>query len=64
MNGTDWPSPVANLSMVEQQIHKVLAATGIDVPSLATGSFLKLLMLFFVKCELYLCDHVTKLRLE
>ncbi|XP_019106358.1 mediator of RNA polymerase II transcription subunit 33A isoform X2 [Beta vulgaris subsp. vulgaris] len=36
MNGTDWPSPAANLSMVEQQIHKVLAATGIDVPSLAT----------------------------
>lgn len=40
MNGTDWPSPAANLSMVEQQIHKVLAATGIDVPSLATGNFL------------------------
>uniref|UniRef100_A0A803MX65 Mediator of RNA polymerase II transcription subunit 33A n=1 Tax=Chenopodium quinoa TaxID=63459 RepID=A0A803MX65_CHEQI len=36
MNGTDWPSPAANLSMVEQQIHKVLATTGIDVPSLAT----------------------------
>ncbi|KAL2900638.1 Mediator of RNA polymerase II transcription subunit 33B [Bienertia sinuspersici] len=37
MNGTDWPSPAANLSTVEQQIHKVLAATGIDVPSLATA---------------------------
>ncbi|XP_057535996.1 mediator of RNA polymerase II transcription subunit 33A-like isoform X2 [Amaranthus tricolor] len=36
MNGTDWPSPAANLSLVEQQIHKLLAATGIDVPSLAT----------------------------
>ncbi|KAK9726140.1 hypothetical protein RND81_05G192800 [Saponaria officinalis] len=36
MNGTDWPSPAANLSFMEQQIHKVLAATGIDVPSLAT----------------------------
>lgn len=35
MNGTDWPSPAANLSFIEQQIHKVLAATGIDVPSLA-----------------------------
>ncbi|XP_034692228.1 mediator of RNA polymerase II transcription subunit 33A-like isoform X3 [Vitis riparia] len=35
MNGTDWPSPAANLSMVEQQIKKVLAATGVDVPSLA-----------------------------
>ncbi|KAL9227872.1 hypothetical protein vseg_003513 [Gypsophila vaccaria] len=36
MNGTDWPSPAANLSFMEQQIHKVLAATGIGVPSLAT----------------------------
>ncbi|GAB4841175.1 Mediator of RNA polymerase II transcription subunit 33A [Ancistrocladus abbreviatus] len=34
MNGTDWPSPAANLSAVEQQIKKLLAATGIDVPSL------------------------------
>ncbi|XP_057549504.1 mediator of RNA polymerase II transcription subunit 33A-like isoform X2 [Amaranthus tricolor] len=36
MNGTDWPSPAANLSLVEQQINELLAATGIDVPSLAT----------------------------
>ncbi|KAJ1433038.1 putative mediator of RNA polymerase II transcription subunit [Sesbania bispinosa] len=35
MNGTDWPSPSANLSLVEQQIKKILAATGVDVPSLA-----------------------------
>ncbi|GMH25966.1 hypothetical protein Nepgr_027809 [Nepenthes gracilis] len=34
MNGTDWPSPAANLSTVEQQIKKLLAATGIDAPSL------------------------------
>lgn len=39
MNGTDWPSPAANLSMVEQQIKKILAATGVDVPSLASGLF-------------------------
>ncbi|KAH0978452.1 hypothetical protein GBA52_028171 [Prunus armeniaca] len=37
MNGTDWPSPAANLSLVEQQIKKILAATGVDVPSLAVG---------------------------
>ncbi|OMO77792.1 hypothetical protein CCACVL1_14830 [Corchorus capsularis] len=37
MNGTDWPSPAANLSVVEQQIKKILAATGVDVPSLAIG---------------------------
>ncbi|XP_004494899.1 mediator of RNA polymerase II transcription subunit 33B-like isoform X2 [Cicer arietinum] len=35
MNGTDWPSPAANLSIVEQQIKKILAATGVNVPSLA-----------------------------
>ncbi|KAG9154144.1 hypothetical protein Leryth_000609 [Lithospermum erythrorhizon] len=37
MNGSDWPSPAANLSMVEQQIKKILAATGVDVPSLPLG---------------------------
>lgn len=37
MNGTDWPSPAATLSIVEQQIKKILAATGVDVPSLAVG---------------------------
>ncbi|XP_022727549.1 mediator of RNA polymerase II transcription subunit 33B-like isoform X2 [Durio zibethinus] len=37
MNGTDWPSPSANLSIVEQQIKKIIAATGVDVPSLAAG---------------------------
>ena len=40
MNGTDWPSPAATLSVVEQQIKKILAATGVDVPSLALGKFL------------------------
>lgn len=37
MNGTDWPSPAANLSMVEEHIKKIVAATGVDVPRLATG---------------------------
>ncbi|KAL4588205.1 hypothetical protein LXL04_001087 [Taraxacum kok-saghyz] len=37
MNGTDWPSPATNLSMVEQNINKILAATGVDVPSLSPG---------------------------
>uniref|UniRef100_A0A6N2NEA8 Mediator of RNA polymerase II transcription subunit 33A n=1 Tax=Salix viminalis TaxID=40686 RepID=A0A6N2NEA8_SALVM len=37
MNGTDWPSPAVNLSSVEQQIKKILAATGVDVPSLSVG---------------------------
>ncbi|CAI9288624.1 unnamed protein product [Lactuca saligna] len=37
MNGTDWPSPATNLSMVEQNINKILAATGVDVPSLSVA---------------------------
>ncbi|XAR61234.1 hypothetical protein NMG60_11034880 [Bertholletia excelsa] len=37
MNGTDWPSPAANFAMAEQQIKKILAGTGVDVPSLAEG---------------------------
>ncbi|CAK9161891.1 unnamed protein product [Ilex paraguariensis] len=37
MNGTDWPSPAANQSNVEEQIKKILAATGVDVPSLFAG---------------------------
>lgn len=37
MNGTDWPSPAGNLAIVEQQIRKILAGTGVDVPSLAAG---------------------------
>ncbi|CAN4093491.1 unnamed protein product [Withania somnifera] len=37
MNGTDWPSPAANLATVEQQIKKILAATGVNVPSLTVG---------------------------
>ena len=47
MNGTDWPSPAANLATVEQQIKKILAGTGVDVPSLAAaGLFLTLFLLF------------------
>lgn len=38
MNGTDWPSPAANLSNVEEQIKKIIATTGVDVPSLSTGA--------------------------
>lgn len=40
MNGTDWPSPSANLSTVEDHIKKIVAATGVDVPSLVTGGLL------------------------
>ncbi|XP_059457962.1 mediator of RNA polymerase II transcription subunit 33A-like [Corylus avellana] len=37
MNGTDWPSPNANLSKVEEQMKKIIAATGVDIPSIASG---------------------------
>ncbi|WOK91947.1 mediator of RNA polymerase II transcription subunit 33A-like isoform X1 [Canna indica] len=37
MNGTDWPSPAANVSSVEENIKKIVAATGVDVPSLVAG---------------------------
>ncbi|XP_024015207.1 mediator of RNA polymerase II transcription subunit 33A isoform X1 [Eutrema salsugineum] len=35
MNGVDWPSPATNLSNVEEYIKKILATTGVDIPSLA-----------------------------
>ncbi|KAG5378550.1 hypothetical protein IGI04_026392 [Brassica rapa subsp. trilocularis] len=35
MNGMDWPNPAANLSNVEEFIKKILATTGVDIPSLA-----------------------------
>lgn len=39
MNGTDWPSPAANLSKVEEHIKNILAATRVNVPSLLAGFF-------------------------
>lgn len=42
MNGVDWPSPAANLSNVEDHIRKILATTGVDIPSLAAGLLLVL----------------------
>eukprot|EP00253_Pinus_taeda_P001346 PITA_01346 len=37
MNGTDWPSPAANLQNIEAEIKEVVAATGVHVPSLMVG---------------------------
>lgn len=52
MNGTDWPSPATNLSSIEQQIKKILAATGVDVPTLAVGisSYCLLCELLYLLC--------------
>lgn len=49
MNGVDWPSPAANLSNVEEQIKKILAATGVDVPSLVAGKPLQTIR-YYRKC--------------
>ncbi|XP_073292189.1 mediator of RNA polymerase II transcription subunit 33A-like isoform X1 [Primulina huaijiensis] len=37
MNGSDWPSPAANLSIIEERINRTLAATGVNVPCLSVG---------------------------
>ncbi|KAF5787780.1 putative mediator of RNA polymerase II transcription subunit 33A/B [Helianthus annuus] len=37
MNGSDWPSPAANLSNVEEHIKNILAATNVNVPRLFAG---------------------------
>ncbi|KAI5680325.1 hypothetical protein M9H77_01552 [Catharanthus roseus] len=37
MNGSDWPSPAANLAYVENQIKKILADTGVEVPRFPVG---------------------------
>lgn len=42
MNGTDWPSPAANLSNVEEHIKNILAATNVNVPRLFAGSYFKI----------------------
>ncbi|XP_049933972.1 mediator of RNA polymerase II transcription subunit 33A-like isoform X2 [Nymphaea colorata] len=33
MNGTDWPSPAANLPSIEAEMKEILAPTGVNVPS-------------------------------
>lgn len=38
MNGTDWPSPAANLLLIESEIQEVLASAGVNVPSFKPGS--------------------------
>ncbi|XP_059641819.1 mediator of RNA polymerase II transcription subunit 33A-like isoform X2 [Cornus florida] len=37
MNGTDWPSPAANLVSVESEIKEILAAAGVNIPSCSSG---------------------------
>lgn len=50
MNGTDWPSPAANLVAVETEIKDILSSAGVNAPSSLSGKlieFLYLRMLFF-----------------
>ncbi|KAL2484966.1 Mediator of RNA polymerase II transcription subunit 33A [Abeliophyllum distichum] len=37
MNGTDWPSPAANLMSVESEMKEILAAAGVNVPTSSSG---------------------------
>lgn len=51
MNGTDWPSPAANLTSVESEMKEVLAAAGVNVPTASSGRFQNL---FYPACVLLL----------
>ncbi|XP_058075235.1 mediator of RNA polymerase II transcription subunit 33A-like isoform X2 [Magnolia sinica] len=37
MNGTDWPSPAANLFLIESEIKVILASAGVDTPGSYPG---------------------------
>ncbi|KAL6988249.1 hypothetical protein U1Q18_013997 [Sarracenia purpurea var. burkii] len=37
MNGMDWPSPAANLTLVESEIKEILDAAGVNAPSCLSG---------------------------
>ncbi|KAL5974895.1 hypothetical protein ACLOJK_031569 [Asimina triloba] len=37
MNGTDWPSPAANLLLIESEIKEILASAGVSAPSSYPG---------------------------
>ncbi|CAL5390059.1 unnamed protein product [Camellia sinensis] len=37
MNGTDWPSPAANLITIESEIKEILAGAGVNFPSCSSG---------------------------
>ena len=37
MNGTDWPSPAANLLLIESEVKEILTSAGVHVPSFHTG---------------------------
>ncbi|XP_042476900.1 mediator of RNA polymerase II transcription subunit 33A-like [Macadamia integrifolia] len=39
MNGVEWPSPAANLLLIESEIKEILAAAGVDAPSCSAGTF-------------------------
>ncbi|OUZ99643.1 hypothetical protein BVC80_9061g76 [Macleaya cordata] len=38
MNGTDWPSPAANLLSIESEVKEIIAAAGVTVPSGSSGA--------------------------
>lgn len=50
MNGTDWPSPDANLSNFVEGMKKIVAFAGLDVPSVTSGSFYHYILLHVCLC--------------
>ncbi|KAH7667436.1 hypothetical protein IHE45_12G057800 [Dioscorea alata] len=37
MNGTDWPSPAANILLIESEVKEILTSAGVHVPSFHAG---------------------------
>lgn len=56
MNGTDWPSPAANLLLIESEVKEILTSAGVHVPSFHAGmrvcslGFVFLYGLIYTKC--------------
>lgn len=53
MNGTDWPSPNANLSNVVEKIKEIIAATAVEVSSAAASGFFLFFFFFLHYINVY-----------
>lgn len=51
MNGTDWPSPAANLASFESEVEEILKNVGVHLPSYYACRYITL---FFLSRSLYL----------
>lgn len=53
MNGTDWPSPAANLLLMESEIQEILASAGVNAPSCRPGTLPPFLSNHFLRLDPY-----------